>query len=132
MSTARGTFDVTVEPITPNEEVEGLTFSHMSLDKRWEGDFEGTSTGEMLTAGTMVDGKMSAGYVASERMHGSLAGRRGRFVLQHTATMDRGSQSLTITVVPDSGTGELKGLSGSLAIEIVDEQHHYNFDYTLP
>jgi len=114
MSRATGRFDVKVEPITPNEEVEG------------------TSTGEMLTAGTTVDGSMSAGYVAIERMQGSLAGRRGGFVLQHTATMDRGVQSLTITVVPDSGSGELQGLRGSLAIEVVAEEHRYTFDYSLP
>lgn len=132
MSTATGRFDVKVEPIKPNEEIEGITFTHMSLDKSWEGDFEGKSTGEMQTAGRMVDGKMSAGYVAIERVDGVLAGRRGGFVLQHSATMNRDQQSLTIGVVPDSGTGELKGLRGSLAIEIVGEEHRYSFDYSLP
>lgn len=132
MSIATGTFDVTVEPITPNDEADGITFSHMSLDKSWQGDFTGHSTGEMLTAGRSIDGSMSAGYVAIERMQGSLAGRRGGFVFQHTATMDRGEQSLTITVVPDSGSGGLAGLRGSLAIEIVGEEHRYTFDYTLP
>lgn len=132
MSNATGSFDVTIEPINPNEEVDGVTFMHMSLDKRWTGDFEGTSTGEMLSAGATVDGTMSAGYVAIERMKGSLAGRRGGFVFQHTATMDRGAQSLSITVVPGSGTGELVGLRGSLEVEITGEEHRYAFDYTLP
>lgn len=84
----------------------------------------------MLTAGTEVKG--SAGYVLIERVTGTLQGRKGTFILQHTGTMNRGTPSLSITVVPDSGTGELAGLAGKLNIEITEGKHLYNFEYTLP
>ncbi len=132
MAIAKGTFEVKVEPLSPNDESHGVTFGHMSLAKEWEGDFTGTSTGEMLTASTSVDGKMSAGYVAIERVRGTLSGREGSFVFQHTATMDRGAQELVIRVVPDTGTEGLAGISGALTIEIVDGKHFYTFDYRLP
>ncbi len=131
MATAKGRFAVKVEPLSPNDESEGVTFGRMSIDKTWQGDFEGTSTGEMLTAGTNVAGKMSAGYVAIERVRGTLAGRTGSFVFQHSATMDRGSQELIIRVVPDTGTGELKGIAGTLSIEIAGGEHSYTLDYSL-
>jgi hypothetical protein len=101
----------------------------MSIDKQFQGDLEATSVGEMLTAGTAVKG--SAGYVAVERVSGTLAGRRGTFVLQHTGTMTRGTPQLSVTVVPDSGTGELAGLTGTLAITIADGTHSYDFDYAI-
>ncbi|PYR90434.1 MAG: DUF3224 domain-containing protein [Acidobacteria bacterium] len=106
---------------------EGL--ARMSIDKRFHGDLEATSTGEMLSAGTSVKG--SAGYVAIERVTGTLAGRSGTFVLQHTGTMNRGTPDLTITVVPDSGTGDLTGLAGRMSINIDEGKHSYGFDYTL-
>jgi hypothetical protein len=102
----------------------------MSIDKQFRGDLEATSKGEMLTAGTGVDG--SAGYVAIERVHGTLHGRRGSFVLQHSGTLARGAPSLTIAVVPDSGTDQLAGLVGTMAITITADAHSYDFTYTLP
>jgi hypothetical protein len=101
----------------------------MSIDKQFRGDLEASSTGEMLTAGTDVKG--SAGYVAIERVTGSLHGRNGAFVLQHSGIMTRGVPQLTIAVVPDSGTGELAGLAGRMTIEIDDGKHSYGFEYTL-
>ena len=102
----------------------------MTIDKQFHGDLEAASKGQMLSAMTEVKG--SAGYVAMERVTGTLSGRSGSFVLQHSASMTRGAPQLSVTVVPDSGTGELAGLSGNLAIEIVDKKHFYSFDYTLP
>lgn len=101
----------------------------MSLDKQFHGDLEGTSKGEMLTAMTSVQG--SAGYVAIERVSGTLHGRSGTFVLQHNATMTRGAPQLAIIVVPDSGTGQLAGLAGKMTINIADGKHSYEFEYTL-
>jgi hypothetical protein len=102
----------------------------MSIDKQFHGDIEGTSKGEMLTAGTNV--KDSAIYVAIERVSGTLHGKRGTFLLHHTGVMDRGKPHLNITVVPDSGTGDLEGLTGSMNIIIADGKHSYEFEYTLP
>jgi hypothetical protein len=103
----------------------------MSLEKRYRGDLDAEGLGVMLSAGTDVAG--SAGYVAIERVTGILGGRSGGFVFQHTGTMNRGDPSLSITVVPDSGTGELAGLSGRLGIDIREGgAHFYDFDYSLP
>jgi hypothetical protein len=102
----------------------------MSIDKQFHGDLEGTSKGEMLTAGTGVKG--SAGYVAIERVVGTLNGRSGAFALQHSGTMTRGAPQLTIAVVPDSGTGQLTGLSGKMTIQIAEGKHSYEFEYSLP
>ena len=126
---ARGSFDVTLAPMPLADSLAGSTMGRMSIDKRFHGDLEGTSRGEMLTAGTGVSG--SAGYVAIERVSGALHGKRGTFVLQHTGTMTRGAPQLTITVVPDSGTGELVGLTGTMLIIIADGKHSYEFEYTL-
>jgi len=123
---ATGTFDVKLQPQTT---AEGSTLSRLSIDKQFHGDLEAVSTGEMLAAGTEVKG--SAAYVALERVTGTLHGRRGTFALQHTGIMNRGAPTLTITVVPDSGTGELAGLAGSLDITITDGKHSFTFDYTL-
>jgi hypothetical protein len=101
-----------------------------SIDKQFHGELEATSKGEMLSAGTAVKG--SAGYVAIERVTGKLAGRQGSFVLQHSATMNRGQPSLSIAIVPDSGTNELTGLTGKMMIEITDGKHFYDFEYELP
>jgi hypothetical protein len=102
----------------------------MSIDKQFHGDLEATSKGEMLAVTTDV--KDSAGYVAMERVSGTLGGRSGTFALQHTGTMTRGAPALSVTVVPDSGTGELSGLAGTMTIDIVDGKHLYGFDYTIP
>ena len=101
----------------------------MALDKQFNGDLEGTSKGQMLAVSTDVQG--SAGYVAMERVSGALHGLKGTFALQHTGTMTRGTPQLSITVVPDSGTGELVGLAGTMTINIVDGKHLYEFEYTL-
>lgn len=124
---ATGTFEVKLSPQSTAEKVEGL--GRMSIDKQFHGDLEATSKGEMLTAGTVEKG--SAGYVAIEWVSGRLHGRTGTFALQHNATMNRGVPSLSITVVPDSGTGQLVGLSGTLKIVIADGKHSYDFDYTI-
>jgi hypothetical protein len=101
----------------------------MSIDKQFQGNLEAASYGQMLTAVTGVKG--SAGYVAIEQVTGSLHGRSGAFVLQHSGTMTRGAPQLTVSVVPDSGTGELLGLTGTMTITIADGKHSYDFEYTL-
>lgn len=132
---ATGTFKVQMQPLSQGEPEEpaesgvGATLGRMSLRKQFEGDLQATGEGQMLTAMTTTQG--SAGYVAIERVTGALQGRKGSFVLQHTGTMARGAQQLSITVVPDSGTGELAGLSGTLGIRIEGGQHFYDFDYRL-
>ena len=128
-SHANGTFDVVVKPAAPDDKADGSTLGRMSLEKQFHGDLEGTSKGEMLAASTEVKG--SAGYVAIERVSGTLQGRKGTFILQHTGTMNRGALQLSITVVPDSGTGELAGLAGQMMIKVTDGKHFYEFDYTL-
>ncbi|MEO8849729.1 MAG: DUF3224 domain-containing protein [Casimicrobiaceae bacterium] len=102
----------------------------MSLDKQFAGDLSGVGNGEMLTAMTQTKG--SAGYVAIEQFTGTLHGRAGGFVFQHSGSMTRGAQQLSITVVPDSGTGQLTGITGCLEITIADGKHSYAFSYTLP
>lgn len=125
MMHAGGSFDVEVTP-QPSEGTPG----RMSLTKQFHGDLEGTSRGQMLTAMTAVDG--SAAYVAIEEFRGTLHGRSGTFALYHSGTMTRGTQELSVSVVPDSGTGELAGIAGEMTIEIADGVHSYTFDYTLP
>jgi hypothetical protein len=126
---ASGTFEVKLTPQATDNNPEGATLGRMSIDKRFHGDLEATSKGEMLSAGTSVKG--SAGYVAIERVSGTLHGRSGAFVLQHSGTMTRGAPQLSVTVVPDSGTGQLAGLTGTMAIRIVEGKHFYDFEYTL-
>jgi Protein of unknown function (DUF3224) len=125
---ATGTFEVKMTP-QPADSAGSTALGRMTLDKRFHGDLEGTSKGQMLAAGTAVKG--SAGYVALEEVTGTLEGHRGTFVLQHSGTMNRGAPQLSITVVPDSGTDELAGLAGSMTIDIVDGSHSYDFEYTL-
>ena len=125
---ANGSFDITLTPQSPDA-AEGAAVGRLLIDKQFHGDIEATSTGQMLAAGTAIEG--SAGYVAIEQATGTLHGRSGSFVLQHSGTMARGIGQLVITVVPDSGTGELVGLAGAMTITIVDGKHMYDFDYTL-
>ena len=127
MAHATGTFDVKLTPQTTDGQDAAL--GRMSIDKQFHGDIEGTSKGEMLTGMTSVKG--SAGYVAMEKVSGTLQGRHGTFILQHSATMDRGAPQLSVTVVPDSGTEELVGLSGKLTIKIADGKHSFEFEYAL-
>jgi hypothetical protein len=127
---ASGTFDVKVIPQGETDKAEGSTLARMTLDKQYHGDLDATAKGEMLTAGTDVKG--SAGYVAIERVTGTLHGRSGSFVLQHSGTLTRGAPQQSITVVPDSGTGQLVGLAGKLTVIIDSGKHSYEFEYTLP
>jgi hypothetical protein len=126
---ARGTFEVKLNPLTTYEAATASPLGRMSIDKQFHGDLEGTSKGEMLSAAGQVKG--SAGYVAIERVHGSLNGRRGSFILQHSGRMTRGAPELVITVVPDSGTDELTGLAGMMDIIIEPGKHSYELRYTL-
>ena len=126
---ASGTFEVKLNPQAPDDKVGHPTVGRMSIDKQFHGDLEATSKGQMLAVSTDVQG--SAGYVAMERVTGTLHGHSGAFTLQHSGTMTRGVQQLSVTVVPDSGTGELVGLAGIMTIDIVDGEHLYGFDYTL-
>jgi len=123
---ATGTFEV---KMAPQEAAESPGVGRMLLDKQFHGDLEATSKGQMLTAMTAVQG--SAGYVAIEQVTGKLKGRAGTFALQHQGVMNRGEPQLSITVVPDSGTGELAGLSGRMEIVIEGGKHSYVFEYTL-
>jgi hypothetical protein len=127
---AIGTFDVKRDPQPAEEKAGGAALGRLLLDKHFHGDLEATSKGTMLAAGTAVKG--SAGYVAIELVTGSLHGRTGTFVLQHSGTMTRGVPQLSVTVVPDSGTGQLIGLTGRMTINIADGKHSYDFEYTLP
>lgn len=127
---ARGTFEVTLAPQATAHQPAGAPLGRLSIDKEFRGDLVGTSKGEMLTAMTSV--RESAGYVAIERVTGTLQGRKGSFVLQHSGTMTRGTPALVITVVPDSGTEELTGLAGTMTINIAGGKHSYELEYTLP
>jgi hypothetical protein len=127
---ASGPFDVKVSSEGTPDKAEGSTLGRMSLDKQYHGALEATGKGEMLTAGTDVKG--SGAYVAIERVTGTLNGRSGSFVLQHTGTMTQGVPTMSITVVPDSGSGQLAGIAGKLTIIIENGKHSYVLDYTLP
>lgn len=128
-SHASGTFEVKLVPQQPEDKAEGSTLARMSIDKQFHGDLEATSKGQMLTAGTDVKG--SAGYVAIERITGKLQGRAGSFILQHSGTLTRGAPQQSITVVPDSGTGQLTGLTGKMTITIAEGKHSFDFEYAL-
>ncbi|MFD0321146.1 DUF3224 domain-containing protein [Lysobacter gummosus] len=125
-----GPFNVTLSPQPVHEAAEGQ-FGRMALDKQFHGDLQASSRGEMLAAMTQTKG--SAGYVALEKVEGTLAGRSGSFLMVHRGLMDRGRADLSVTVVPDSGTGELVGLSGRMSIDVREGgAHFYLFDYELP
>jgi hypothetical protein len=125
---ASGSFDV---KLTPQNDAVESPVGRMTIDKEFHGDLEATSKGQMLMASSeSVQG--SAGYVAIEKVAGTLNGKRGSFYLQHSGIMTRGAGELTITVIPDSGTDQLTGLTGRMNIIIADGKHSYEFDYTLP
>jgi hypothetical protein len=124
---AHGTFAVKVEPLMSGP-ADGIR--RYSLDKQIHGDLEGISKGEMLAGGDPKTGV--AGAVAMERVTGTLAGKRGSFALQHSSTMDKSGQKMSIVVVPGSGTGELTGITGTFTITIAAGQHSYDMDYALP
>jgi len=125
---AKGMFDVKVIPQAADDSAGG-PFSRLFLDKQFHGDLEATSKGQMLGAGTAVEG--SAGYVALELVSGTLHGRRGTFILQHTGSMTKGVPAMSVVVVPDSGTDQLTGLAGKMTIIIVGGKHSYDFEYRL-
>jgi hypothetical protein len=128
---ATGPFDVKVSPLPLAGPTEEATLGRMSLEKQYHGDLEATANGQMLTVSTEVQG--SGVYVAVERVSGTLHGRKGTFALYHQGVMTRGEPKLEVTVVPDSGTGELAGLAGTLQIIIAEGgKHSYKFEYTLP
>jgi Protein of unknown function (DUF3224) len=126
---ASGTFEITMNPQPPYDTTGGVILSRVSISKVFQGDLVGTSSGEMLSAMSPVT--TSAGYVAVERVTGTLQGRSGDFVLQHSGTMNRGKPELKVSVVPDTATGDLVGLAGTMVIEIVEGKHLYKFDFTL-
>ena len=125
---ASGTFEVKLTPQV-DDKAGDPTIGRLSIDKQYHGALEATSKGQMLAIRTAVEG--SAGYVAMERVTGTLNGRSGTFALQHTGTMTRATPQLSVTVVPDSGTGQLVGLAGKMTINIVDGKHLYEFDYAI-
>lgn len=124
---AHGTFTVKVQPLTPAP-AEGL--GRFSIDKEIHGDLEATTKGEMFSGGDPKQG--AAGYVAIEMVTGTLNGKHGSFALQQLATMDKSGPKMQVIVVPGSGTGELKGISGTFTIKIEEGKHSYELDYTLP
>jgi len=124
---ATGTFEVKLTP--QDDKSADKSIGRLTFEKQWHGDIEGTSAGQMLTGGDVSTG--SAGYVAIEKFTGTVGGRKGSFIFQHSATMTKGKGDLAIGVVPESGTDELKGISGKLAIKIERGKHSYEFDYTL-
>jgi hypothetical protein len=129
VSRATGPFEVSLKPLPVDDDPGSAMLGRMSIDKQFHGDLEGTSKGQMLTGATPI--KNSAGYVAIERVTGTLKGRKGAFILQHTGIMNRGAASLIITIVPDSGTEQLEGLRGTMAIKVEGGKHLYELNYTL-
>ncbi len=125
-----GTFDVKMSPLDAYDKTEPVTAGRFSLDKQYHGPLNASAKGEMLSLGTATKG--SAAYVATERVTGTLDGKAGSFALVHTGVMNRGAPSLSVQVVPDSGTGALTGIAGKLDIRIENKQHFYDFTYTLP
>ena len=125
----KGPFDVKMIPQPPEDAAAGAAIGRMLLDKTFHGALAATSKGQMLAVMTSV--KDSAGYVAMEHVVGSIEGKRGTFALQHSGTMNRGKASLDLNVVPDSGTGDLVGLTGKMAIIMTGGKHEYDFEYTL-
>ncbi len=124
-----GSFDIQLTPQAATPAIEPAKLGRQTFEKKFHGDLSAHSLGEMLAAKSDVKG--SAGYVAMERVTGTLLGKQGSFVLMHTGTMDRGAAQLVVQVVPDSGTGALTGLTGKMDIQITDGQHFYTFDFSL-
>ena len=130
IANSEGTFDVKIIPQAAETAAAGEIIARMLLDKRFHGALDATSMGQMLAMRSKIAG--SAGYVAMELVQGTLAGRVGSFVLQHSGSMNRGAATLSLTVVADSGTDALEGLDGSMQIIISEGTHIYKFDYSLP
>jgi hypothetical protein len=130
MKRASGSFEVSMQPLANSEVSADPMLGRFLLDKKFTGDLEASARGHMLSAGTGIKG--SAAYVAIDQVTGFLDGRKGGFVLQHSGSMERGAPTLSVMVVPDSGTGELEGLTGTLSINIVEGKHFYDFLYSFP
>jgi hypothetical protein len=130
MRRATGSFEVSLEPLSNTEVSNNAHLGRLLLNKKFSGDLTASARGQMLSAGTATRG--SAAYVAIDQVTGMLDGRQGSFMLQHTGRMNRGVPSLSIMVVPDSGTDELAGLSGTLSINVIDGKHFYDFLYSFP
>jgi hypothetical protein len=130
MAIATGSFSVKIAPQAPEDGVGDPGIARMGLHKQFEGELQAEARGQMLAIRGAVEG--SAAYVALDRVEGVLHGRRGGFSLHHRGVMDRGQPSLEVRIVPDSGSGELAGISGSLAIRIEGKQHFYDLEYELP
>lgn len=125
-----GSFEVKLQPLEPyTEGKDGIKIGRMSIDKTFSGELSALSTGEMLSAAAPAQG--SAGYIALEQVTGHLSGKKGGFVLHHYGVMNRTGSSLLVEVIPDSGTGELEGISGKMSIRIENNKHFYDFDYEL-
>ena len=129
MPHAAGPFTVKLSPQPADDFADGATLARLTIEKTFEGDLAATSRGQMLSGAGTVKG--SAGYVAMERVTGTLHGRRGSFILMHRGVMTRGAPELLVSVVPDSGTGELTGLTGTMAIDIAGGTHAYRFEYEI-
>lgn len=127
---AQGSFTVQATREPPYDDALGVSIGRTHLEKAFDGDLVATSQVEMI--GAITETKGSAAYVAVERIKGTLHGREGSFVLHHTGVMNRGAMSLSVQVVPDSGSGALVGISGSCRIDITDGKHFYTFEYVLP
>jgi len=127
MARAFGQFDVEITPLQPSVDQDGVSTGRNQIEKQFQGDLDGTSRGEMLTA--MIPATQAAAYVAIERVNARLAGRRGTFVLQHTGTSGAAGQKLVVTVVPGSGTGQLAGIVGTMTLEGRGGNHTYTLDY---
>ena len=130
MKRATGSFEVSLQPLSNAEVSSDALLGRILLTKKFSGDLQASARGQMLSAGTATRG--SAGYVAIDQVTGELDGRRGSFLLQHSGSMNRGVPTLSIMVVPDSGTEDLAGLTGTLSINIADGKHFYDFLYSFP
>jgi len=130
MKRATGSFEVVLQPLSNTDVTSDAMFGRLLLTKQFSGDLQASARGQMLSAGTAIRG--SAAYTAIDQVTGELDGRRGSFVLQHSGSMNRGVPTLSIMVVPDSGTDELAGISGTLSVNIIDGKHFYDFIYSLP
>jgi len=130
MAHAKGTFEVKISPQAPEQGVGDPGIGRMAIEKQFQGDMQGQGKGQMLAVGTAIDG--SAGYVAMERVEARVHGRQGSFALQHSGTLTRGTPQLSVTIVPDSGAGELAGIAGQLTITVAGGVHAYDLEYSLP
>ncbi len=130
MLIARGTFEVEIKPEPPYLDEDGVKLNRNLVTKEYSGDMVGSATAQMLAAYTSTPG--SAGYVAIEKFTGSIGQRSGSFVLQHNGVMNKGDGQLSVVIVPDSGSGDLAEISGTLQIDAEKGQHHYTLNYELP